>query len=87
MKTFGKKDTEHEDEMHSSDGHQHKNNFKQPQHQQTAIEFEKGQPEKKEVLVNSMNAYDRRIFHLAIEKIDGVSTKSIGDGQFKKIKV
>jgi spoIIIJ-associated protein len=48
---------------------------------------EKARKSSKEVIVNPMNAYDRRIFHLEVEKIKGVSTKSLGDGYIKKIKI
>jgi len=48
---------------------------------------EKAKRSKKEVVVNPMNAYDRRIFHLEVEEIDGVKTQSIGEGQFKKIRL
>ena len=48
---------------------------------------EKAKKSKTEVIVNPMNSYDRRIFHLEIERIDGVKTESIGDGLIKKIRV
>jgi len=48
---------------------------------------DKAKKTNKEVIVNAMNAYDRRIFHLEVEKISGVNTKSLGDGYIKKIKI
>ncbi|MBN2569655.1 MAG: protein jag [Deltaproteobacteria bacterium] len=40
---------------------------------------------KKPVTVNPMNAHDRRIVHLALQKDKDLTTKSRGEGNFRKI--
>ncbi|MBN1830047.1 MAG: protein jag [Deltaproteobacteria bacterium] len=46
---------------------------------------EKAKKKRKPVIVNPMNAHDRRIIHLALQDDEGVTTKSRGEGPFRKI--
>ena len=36
--------------------------------------------------LDSMNPYERRIVHIAVNQIPGISTESIGEGFLKRIK-
>jgi spoIIIJ-associated protein len=38
-------------------------------------------------LLDPMNPYERRLVHIAVNQIQGISTESIGDGFLKKVKV
>ena len=38
-------------------------------------------------ILDPMNPYERRIVHVAINQIPGISTESIGDGFLKKVKI
>jgi len=46
---------------------------------------EKAKRMRKPVVVNPMNAHDRRIIHLALQNDSGVTTKSRGEGFLRKI--
>jgi spoIIIJ-associated protein len=39
----------------------------------------------KPTTLGQMNAYDRRIVHLALKKVQGVRTQSLGEGQLRKL--
>jgi len=41
----------------------------------------------KEQLLSPLNPYERRLVHLAVAEIDGVSTRSVGDGFLKRVAV
>lgn len=40
-----------------------------------------------EQVKRELNSYDRRIVHSAIAEIDGVTTRSIGEGSMKTLEV
>ncbi|HMB01355.1 MAG TPA: Jag N-terminal domain-containing protein [Spirochaetota bacterium] len=42
---------------------------------------------KKETFLNPMNPYQRRLIHTELGKINGIKTKSEGEGKIKKIKI
>jgi len=46
---------------------------------------EKAKRTKKAVTVNPMNAHDRRIIHMALQNDGGLTTRSRGEGAFRKI--
>lgn len=46
---------------------------------------EKVKKTKKPVSLSNMNAHDRRIIHLALQKDEGLTTKSRGEGEYRKI--
>lgn len=46
---------------------------------------EKVRKSKKALTVGHMNAHDRRIIHLALQNDDSLTTKSRGEGEFRKI--
>ena len=48
---------------------------------------EKAKQTRKPVTIGQMNAYDRRIVHLALKDDSGVRTKSIGNGYIKKLMI
>ena len=41
----------------------------------------------KEQLLNPLNPYERRLVHIALAEIDGIGTRSIGDGFLKRIAI
>jgi spoIIIJ-associated protein len=41
----------------------------------------------KEMLLNPLNPYERRLVHIALAEIDGVGTRSVGDGFLKRIAI
>ena len=41
----------------------------------------------REQLLNPLNPYERRLVHLALSEIDGIGTRSIGDGFLKRIAI
>jgi spoIIIJ-associated protein len=41
----------------------------------------------KETLLNPLNPYERRLVHLALNEMEGIGTRSIGDGFMKRIAV
>ena len=41
----------------------------------------------KNEILDPMNPYERRLVHIAVNQIPGISTESLGDGFLKKIKV
>jgi spoIIIJ-associated protein len=41
----------------------------------------------KEQLLSPLNPYERRLVHLALAEIDGVTTRSVGDGFLKRVAV
>jgi spoIIIJ-associated protein len=38
-------------------------------------------------MLDPMNPYERRLVHIAVNKIPGISTESIGEGFLKKVKL
>ena len=46
---------------------------------------EKVKKTKKPVSLSNMNAHDRRIIHLALQKDEALTTKSRGEGEYRKI--
>jgi len=46
---------------------------------------EKVKKSKKSLTVGHMNAHDRRIIHLALQNDESLTTKSRGEGEFRKI--
>jgi len=34
-----------------------------------------------------MNPYERRIIHIAVNQVSGITSESIGDGFLKKVKI
>jgi spoIIIJ-associated protein len=40
-----------------------------------------------EALLNPLNSYERRLVHLALSEIDGVGTRSVGEGALKRIAI
>jgi spoIIIJ-associated protein len=40
-----------------------------------------------ESLLSPLNPYERRLVHLALAEIDGVSTRSVGDGFLKRVAI
>ena len=45
---------------------------------------ETGEPE---LIRKELNAFDRRIVHVAVSELDGVGTRSIGEGNLKQIEI
>jgi spoIIIJ-associated protein len=41
----------------------------------------------KETLLNPLNPYERRLVHLALNEMEGIGTRSIGDGFMKRIAI
>jgi spoIIIJ-associated protein len=41
----------------------------------------------KEEILDFMNPYERRIVHIAVNQVSGITSESLGDGFLKKIKV
>jgi spoIIIJ-associated protein len=41
----------------------------------------------KDEILDTMNPYERRIVHIAVNQIPGLTTESIGDGFLKRIKI
>lgn len=41
----------------------------------------------KDEILDTMNPYERRIIHIAVNQIPGLATESIGDGFLKRIKI
>jgi spoIIIJ-associated protein len=41
----------------------------------------------KDAVLDFMNPYERRIIHIAVNQVSGITSESIGDGFLKKIKV
>ena len=37
--------------------------------------------------LHPMNSYERRLVHLTVRKLDGVASRSEGDGYLKKVKI
>jgi spoIIIJ-associated protein len=46
---------------------------------------EKVKKSKKALTVGHMNAHDRRVIHLALQNDESLTTKSRGEGEFRKI--
>ena len=46
---------------------------------------EKVKKTKKPVALSNMNAHDRRIIHLALQQDEALTTKSRGEGEYRKI--
>ncbi|MBT3356594.1 hypothetical protein HN784_02045 [bacterium] len=65
------------------------NNYREEQKQAIiALANEMGEKvrmEKKSAMLRSMNAYERRIVHVELEKMDGVLTESVGEGEDRKV--
>lgn len=65
------------------------NNYREEQKQalvNLAVEMgEKVQKEKKSVMLRAMNAYERRIVHVELDKMEGIVTESIGEGDDRKV--
>ncbi len=45
--------------------------------------FKSGEDE----ILDTMNPYERRIVHIAVNQVPGISSESLGDGFFKKVKI
>lgn len=41
----------------------------------------------KDEILEPMNPYERRIIHLAVNQVPGITSESIGEGFFKKVKI
>lgn len=41
----------------------------------------------REQMLNPLNPYERRLVHIALSEIDGIGTRSIGDGFLKRIAI
>jgi spoIIIJ-associated protein len=41
----------------------------------------------KDEILDMMNPYERRIVHITVNQIPGITTESIGDGFLKQIKI
>ncbi len=41
----------------------------------------------KDEILDMMNPYERRIVHIAVNQIPGITTESIGEGFLKRIKI
>ena len=41
----------------------------------------------KDAILDFMNPYERRIIHIAVNQVEGITSESIGDGFLKKVKV
>lgn len=41
----------------------------------------------REQILNPLNPYERRLVHIALSEIDGIGTRSIGDGFLKRIAI
>jgi len=41
----------------------------------------------KDTILDFMNPYERRIIHIAVNQVEGITSESIGDGFLKKVKV
>ena len=41
----------------------------------------------KDTILDFMNPYERRIIHIAVNQVSGITSESIGDGFLKKVKV
>lgn len=65
------------------------NNYREEQKQALvtlAAEMgEKVQKEKKSFMLRPMNAYERRIVHVELDKMDGILTESVGEGDDRKV--
>ncbi len=65
------------------------NNYREDQKQTLitlAIETgEKVRKEKKSAMLRAMNAYERRIVHVELAKMEGILTESVGEGEDRKI--
>ncbi len=65
------------------------NNYREEQKQALitlAAEMgEKVRKEKKSAMLRPMNAYERRIVHVELSKMEGILTESIGEGEDRKI--
>jgi spoIIIJ-associated protein len=48
---------------------------------------EKVREKGEEVVLSPLNSYERRLVHLALAEIEGVATKSLGDGFLKKVSI
>ncbi len=42
---------------------------------------------RKAVTLRPMNSYERRIVHMEVSKIEGVSSESVGEGHFKRMQI
>ena len=42
---------------------------------------------KSEVIRKELNSFDRRVVHVAASDIDGIGTRSIGEGNLKQIEI
>jgi spoIIIJ-associated protein len=40
-----------------------------------------------EEILDFMNPYERRIVHIAVNQVSGITTESLGEGFLKKIKI
>lgn len=65
------------------------NNYREEQKQAiVALATEMGEKvrtEKKSFMLRPMNAYERRIVHVELAKMEGILTESIGEGEDRKI--
>jgi len=48
---------------------------------------EKARASGEECLLNPLNSYERRLVHLALSEIEGIETRSVGDGFLKRIAI
>lgn len=46
---------------------------------------ERAMQERKAVRLSPMSAHDRRVFHMTLKEIEGVTTRSEGDGLFRNL--
>jgi spoIIIJ-associated protein len=65
------------------------NNYRKQQ-QQSVIRLtremaDKALKEKKAIILNPMNSYERRIVHMEVESVNGIKTESIGEGPDRKV--
>lgn len=42
---------------------------------------------KSEVIRKELNSFDRRVVHVAASELEGIGTRSIGDGNLKQIEI
>lgn len=65
------------------------NNYREEQKQAIvaiAVEMgEKVRKEKKSAMLRPMNAYERRLVHVELEKMDDIITESVGEGDDRKV--
>lgn len=48
---------------------------------------EKARAQGEEVLLSPLNPYERRLVHLALAEVEGVDTRSVGDGFLKRVAI